>query len=237
MMRMILAIRPDLPMQGCPGGRLRYDPAMTEPRPAPPSGADAPRSDPPAADPPFLGGRGFDLLMGLGVLLISAISLWVAVSANRTQEKMLAASVWPSLQFGTSNTSTEGEPQIAFDLLNRGIGPARIRWAELSHDGRPVHDLRELLAACCGHEGKTPGFTSGLRQRVLGADEWIQLVRIPRAQLSDELWTALDQTRHRMRLRACYCSVLDDCWLLDSREDEAAPVRQCPAAPEVLWGR
>jgi hypothetical protein len=201
------------------------DPASS---PAPPAA--------PTADPGFLGGRAFDLLVGLGVLLISAISLWVAVSANRTQEKMLAASVWPSLQFGTSNTSTDGEPQIALDLLNRGIGPARIRWAELSYDDRGVHNLRELLAACCEFEGESPGFTSGLRQRVLGADEWIQLVRIPRAAIDDRLWEALDRARHRTRLRACYCSVLDDCWLLDSRNDEAEPVAQCPAAPEVLWG-
>lgn len=217
---------------------------MTEPTPVPPPRPDAtPAADAAhapvaaAAPEPFLGGRRFDLLMGLGVLLISAVSLWVAVSANRTQERMLAASVWPSLQFGTSNTSTEGEPQIALDLLNRGIGPARIRWAELSHDGKPVHDLRELLAACCSPAGDaTPGFTSGLRQRVLGADEWIQLVRIPRADLPDALWQALDQSRHKMRLRACYCSVLDECWILDSSQDEPAPVKQCPAAPAVLWG-
>jgi hypothetical protein len=206
---------------------------MTEtPTPAP----GPPASDAPVPDKPFLGGRSFDLLMGLGVLLISAISLWVAVSANRTQEKMLAASVWPSLQFGTSNISPEGEPQIALDLLNRGIGPARIRWAELSYDGQPVRNLRELLKTCCGHEGESSGYTSGLRQRVLGADEWIQLVRIPREGQPEALWQALDQGRHKMRLHACYCSVPDDCWLLDSREDEAKPVKQCPAAPAVLWG-
>lgn len=202
----------------------------------PPAETPPPEPGQPAANKPFLGGRSFDLLVGLGVLLISAISLWVAVSANRTQERMLAASVWPSLQFGTSNISTEGEPQIAFDLLNRGIGPARIRWAELSHDGTPVQDLSAFLKACCGHEGESYGFTSGLRQRVLGADEWIQLVRIPREGQPEALWQALDQARHKVRLRACYCSVLDDCWLLDSREDEAAPVKQCPAAPAVLWG-
>jgi hypothetical protein len=198
--------------------------------PTPPRPAEA------APDKPFLGGRSFDLLMGLGVLLISAISLWVAVSANRTQERMLAASVWPSLQFGTSNISPEGEPQIALDLLNRGIGPARIRWAEVSHDGTPVQNLRVLLKECCGHEGDSYGFSSGLRQRVLGADEWIQLVRIPREGQAEALWQALDEARHEMRLRACYCSVLDDCWLLDSRQEEAEPVKQCPAAPAVLWG-
>ena len=203
---------------------------MTEPTPPRPDTA------PPAADRPFLGGRGFDLLMGLGVLLISVVSLVVAVSANRTQERMLAASVWPSLMYGTSNISSEGEPQIALDLLNRGIGPARIRWAEVSHRDRPLRNLRELLKECCGHTGEVDSFTSGLQRRVLGADEWIQIVRVPREGLPDPLWEKLDAARHDIRLRACFCSVLDDCWLFDSTRDDAEPAAQCPAAPRVLWG-
>src|SRR5690606_9891318 len=41
--------------------------------------------------------------------------------------------------------------------------------------------------------------------------------------------------RHKVRLRACCCSVLDDCWLLDSEQDEPAPVKACSAPPPVLW--
>lgn len=190
----------------------------------------------PSPDKPFLGGRSFDLLMGLGVLLISAISLWVAVSANRTQERMLAASVWPSLMYGTSNVSSEGEPQIALDLLNRGIGPARIRWAEITYRDRPLRNLRGLLKECCGQTTEVGSFTSGLQRRVLGADEWIQIVRVPREGLPDPLWEQLDAARHEVRLRACFCSVLDDCWLFDSTLDDAEPADRCPAPPPVLWG-
>jgi hypothetical protein len=204
-------------------------PAPTAPPPASPAGS-------PPADTPFLGGRGFDLLMGLGVLLISVVSLVVAVSANRTQERMLAASVWPSLMYGTSNISSEGEPQIALDLLNRGIGPARIRWAEITYRDRPLRNLRELMKACCGHTGEVGSFTSGLQRRVLGADEWIQIVRVPREGLPDPLWEQLDAARHDVRLRACFCSVLDDCWLFDSTLDDAEPADRCPAPPPVLWG-
>jgi hypothetical protein len=180
-------------------------------------------------------GRGLDAFIALGVLAISLISLFVAVSANRTQERMLAASVWPSLQFGTSNVGSDGTPQLTFDLLNRGVGPARLRWSELSVAGRPVRTLRELFAACCGEEVATYGFSSGLHRRVLGSDEWIHVVRIPREGLPDPLWEALDRARHDVRLRACYCSVLDDCWVLDSDADEPARVEVCPAAPAKTW--
>lgn len=189
----------------------------------------------------LLAGRGFELLIGGGVLLISLVSLFVAVSANRTQERMLAASVWPSLIFGTSSASQEGVPQVSFDLLNRGTGPARVRWAELLYDGAPVRDSDALLTRCCGRFPESSGrqyslMTSGIQRRVLGADEWVALLRAPRPDPPTPAWEALDRERHKIRLRACYCSVLDDCWLFDSESDDPEPVRHCPRAPAVLWG-
>jgi len=180
-------------------------------------------------------GRGLDLMIALGVLAISLISLFVAVSSNRTQERMLAASVWPSLQFGTSNVGTDGAPQLTFDLLNRGVGPARMRWSELSLAGKPVQTLNEFLLLCCDEKDGSLGYSSGLHRRVLGSDEWIHVVRIPREGLSEALWQKLDEKRQQVRLRACYCSVLDDCWLLDSDAGEPTAVATCPAAPAKLW--
>ena len=184
--------------------------------------------------------RLFEFVVGAGVLLISLISLFVAVSANRTQERMLAASVWPSLMFGTSSVSPQGVPEIRLDLLNRGTGPARVRWAEVLYDGTPVRDSRSLLSHCCGQRPESSDddqiFTSGIQNRVLGADEWIALLRMPRPNPSTPVWEALSGERHKIRLRACYCSVLDDCWLLDSDRDDPESVRQCPRKPAVLWG-
>jgi len=184
--------------------------------------------------------RLFEFIIGAGVLLISLISLFVAVSANRTQERMLAASVWPSLMFGTSSVSPEDVPEIRLDLLNRGTGPARVRWAEVLYDGTPVRDSRSLLSQCCGQRPESPDddqiFTSGIQNRVLAADEWITLLRMPRPNPSTPVWEALSDERHKVRLRACYCSVLDDCWLFDSKRDDPESVRQCPRKPAVLWG-
>jgi hypothetical protein len=180
-------------------------------------------------------------LVGACAILISAVSLYVAINANRTQERMLAASVWPSLLFATSNASTEGEPQISFDLLNRGIGPARMRWAELRYAGTPVRNVGELLERCCRtrlHEtdgARYPVVTSGVQNRVIGIGEWVPMLRMPRAEATARTWEALDRERHKVQLRACYCSVLDDCWLYDSDRADPEPVSQCPAPGKVLW--
>ena len=196
----------------------------------------APETDKPARRDSRL----FEFVIGAGVLLISLISLFVAVSANRTQERMLAASVWPSLNFGTSDVSPEGVPQITLDLLNRGTGPARVRWAEVLYDGTPVRDSRSLLSRCCGQAPESSDdyqiVTSGIQHRVLGANEWITLLRMPQSDPATPLWETLKRERHKVRLRACYCSVLDDCWLLDSDRADPEAVRQCPRTPAVLWG-
>lgn len=78
--------------------------------------------------------------MGASAILLSVVSLFVAISANRTQERMLAASIWPSLLFSTSNTAPDGTPQLGIDLLNRGIGPARVRWLEMYYRDAPLAD-------------------------------------------------------------------------------------------------
>lgn len=179
----------------------------------------------------------FEIIMGGGVLLVSLISLFVAVSANRTQERMLAASVWPSLIYATSNVDPDGTPQVSFDLLNRGVGPARVRWAELRYQGTAVRDSRELLAACCGvpADDALHVTTSGIQRRVIAAGEWIRLLRVPQPEVASGVYDALSRERRNVDLRLCYCSVLDDCWLLDSKRDDPQPVKRCPAPPAVLW--
>lgn len=185
------------------------------------------------------GGRLFEIVVGTCAIVVSVVSLFVAISANRTQERMLAASVWPSLLFSTSNATTDGAPRIGIDLLNRGTGPARVRWLEMYYGDALLLDWRDLLRRCCLQQSaqvdQVQGFTSGVQNRVLGADEWVQMLQIPRSGVPEAVWNALDRERSRVRMRACYCSVLDDCWIFDSSKEDPEPVRRCPTPGKVLW--
>jgi hypothetical protein len=186
--------------------------------------------------------RRIELLIGFCVVLISVISLFVAASANRTQERLLAAGVWPNLQFATGNADRDGKPAITFDLVSRGVGPARVRWVELDYDGHRVDDSGQLIERCCGREQRASGrrvaaTTSGINPRVVGPDEWITFFHMPRDRNAPEVWHALERGLPRITMRACYCSVLDDCWMLDSRTPEPAPVARCPAAGGDAWSR
>lgn len=186
--------------------------------------------------------RRIELLIGFCVVLISMISLFVAASANRTQERLLAASVWPNLQFATGNADRNGVPAITFDLVSRGVGPARVRWVEVDYDGHRVDDSAQLLDRCCAREKQASGqrtvtTTSGIHPRVVGPDEWITFFHMPREGNAPAVWHALERGLPKIVMRACYCSVLDDCWMLDSRQPEPAPVARCPVSDGAAWSR
>ncbi len=179
-----------------------------------------------------------DLVIAVSAIAISTISLWVALREDRTQERLLAASVWPYLQFSTSNI-VDNKNVVSLDLINAGVGPARVRWLDLYYHGRPIGNPRALFSACCLPPGKSPHrhgvITEYMQHRVLVPHELVHFVAMPLATFNSGEYQAFNRERLKMYVRACYCSVLDDCWILDSREEEPSAVRNCPTADSPLF--
>ena len=170
-------------------------------------------------------------------ILVSVVSLGVALSSNRTQERLLAASAWPTLEFGTGNRSDSGTDEITLVLGNNGVGPARLRGVRVFYRGEFSADSRRLMQRCCA-AGDSPfiAVTSGTRGRVLKAGDRIVLMTLPTDTNSNELWQRLDRARTDITVQACYCSVLDDCWIFDSTRMDPEPVRSCPVlSAEEEW--
>jgi hypothetical protein len=163
-------------------------------------------------------------------IVVSLITLWVALSSNHTQERMLAASTWPTLEYGTGNRDDEGHDVISLEIGNNGVGPARLRGVQVYYQGQLVHDSVDLLKRCC-ELGESPvqTVTSGTRGRVLKAGDRIQFMRLPLANNSADVWRRFNTERFKVEVRGCYCSVLDDCWSFDSNRTDTDLVRSCPA--------
>ena len=171
-------------------------------------------------------------------VVVSMISLWVAFSANHTQERLLAASVWPTLEYGTGNRDDQGRDLIIMEIDNNGVGPARLRGVQVFYDGKRAGNSVELLQLCCGLGEKQPvqTVTSGTRGRVLKAGDKIEFMMLPMETNDADLWKRFNQERFKVEVRACYCSVLDDCWTMSSMRTEPEPVRSCPAiSVEEEW--
>ena len=175
-------------------------------------------------------GRSPRYLGGAFAITVSLISLWVAFSANRTQERLLAASVWPALEYGTGNRSDTGADEITLVIGNKGTGPARLRGVRVLYDGKFIPNSVALLNVCCElHDGPVNTVTSGTRGRVLKAGDEVTFMMFPKGGLnSDEIWQRFNQERFKVEVEACYCSVLDDCWKFDSTRMDPERVASCP---------
>ncbi|MGC2128844.1 MAG: hypothetical protein WA629_02000, partial [Candidatus Aquilonibacter sp.] len=85
-----------------------------------------------------------DLIVGLSAIIISVASLWVALRADRTQEQLLQASVWPYVEYFSSDATQNGDKRLAFELRNAGVGPAIVRTFAVEYNGHPYSSLRDL---------------------------------------------------------------------------------------------
>jgi hypothetical protein len=176
-----------------------------------------------------------DILIGVAVIFISVASLWVASGESRTQQRLLSASVWPYLQFQSSNATPDGMPRITLTIENAGVGPAKVRWFALYYRDKPYTNVRALLKACCGLHGRTWTLTSSVQSGVLEAHQPLPFITFPAEKNDAKLYKAFDKERQHIDVRACYCSVLDECWLLDTRETEPKPVNDCSKPDPIVF--
>lgn len=197
----------------------------------------APANSPPMALPPDrahrTGAFWLDFLVATSAVIISVISLWVAQRSDGTQERLLAASVWPYVEFFTSNLP-EGKPEIELTLRNAGVGPARIRWMTVDYRGKSVIGPRALLTACCesSRSRVLQYVTSTVTHTVLVPHESVNFLAVTPSARNVAQYKTLDRERSNLHVRVCYCSVLDDCWLLDNHsEEDPQPVGKCPPIP------
>lgn len=178
-----------------------------------------------------------DITIALAAVCISLASLWIAVKADRIQERILTASVWPVLLYESSNyveseSGSERPGVIRFTITNAGVGPALIQWFDVYYGGRPMASGAAFIETCCGlsraRAASTRITTNYVQDRVLAAREVLHFVEVPRSSTSTRAYRALDRERQKVYVRACYCSALEDCWLFDSRKRDRVALSACP---------
>ena len=172
------------------------------------------------------------VLVTVPTFIISiALAYATFVQADATR-KIQLSETWPYIAFGTSNASPDGKAEISINMTNNGVGPARLEQMELTYNGRPIASPRELLRACCAGEQRLSFMTSPVGG-VLRPGETRQFIRVPKTADNAAIWERLNGERWKISVRSCYCSIFDDCWVLESRLDNSLrgpeKVKACPA--------
>jgi len=194
------------------------------------TGADDIQAHPRRTGLPWL-----DLALALSAIFISAVSLAVAIDHGRTERELVAASSWPFLRALYSNSWGAGEARFAaIGVSNGGVGPAKLESYQVFYNGKPAANQVDLLRRCCGL-GPTPeDFAGAMHNKGMFAIVDHTVLRpgdvsvVLGVKRGTEVGDRLADSFRRMDFRACYCSILDQCWISNLRSTRVQAVKACP---------
>ncbi len=186
------------------------------------------------ATPRRTGHSHVDLVLALLAIAMSAISLAVAFENGRTERGLLAASSWPFLREIVSNQYGDAHDAV-IGVSNGGVGPAKLKSLEVDLDGQPVSSALDLLRRCCGLgdasviRAQLPKgiVTSVADESVLRPGEENVVLAVHRVAEAPDVPNRFIASLTKIGFRACYCSVLDECWTSDLRSTRTIPIDAC----------
>lgn len=213
----------------------------------PPAGAPAPEDtamidEPEAPHAHHKSGIAWlDLSLAIAVLVLSAASLLTAQHTGHTMEKLVEensrlvrANATPILQFLTGNVE-DGARAITLSVANVGTGTARVIWFEVTKDGVVQNDPNDLIdyTPRAEEQDYLPTRPVGGTYFPAGETRQFMLWRYPSGPASRAKWNAFDSARERIKVTACFCSVLGECWTSHLAADMPQPVAVCPPRGRV----
>jgi hypothetical protein len=187
------------------------------------------------------GHRWVDFAVPLSAVVVSVISLAVAVHHGNTMKEMAQANArlvqansWPLLQFATGNASDAGQPEITLNIENAGVGPAKLISLEIFHDGQRIRTPHDVMKLMDPSGATRPQFHLSVNPpMVLRAGETTLILGMNR-EGQEAVWDKLNTLRFELSFRACYCSVFDECWVSDLTTVSPKPVGHCAVSPDTF---
>ena len=172
----------------------------------------------------------YDAIAAVIAALVGMLALLVAGYTAYIQRQQVRAQVWPWLVAGNNDN------ERSIEVLNKGVGPAIVRSAQVFVDGKPQPDWQRVLKAL----GTVPHrySQSTLNPNVLTPGE-----KVPAIQFADEddykRFKAAAVQRVTL-VNICYCSTLDECWMYSDKHavgykslaQLVEPVDRCPKLPD-----
>ena len=187
---------------------------------------------------PHTGHRWWDFAIGGTALLVSLVSLAVAVHHGQVMERLVAANSWPNVEVSANVQRPDSGAGVRFEISmkNSGIGPARVQTLELWNGATPIPDA-SAIGALIKKNGDGTSFSAQVGGgtvigSVIGAGDTVVPLSIETAD-SARWAIAMVKTAAAIESRVCFCSVFDECHVADSRSAKsiAKRVDACPAVP------
>ena len=171
-------------------------------------------------------------LLSLAGVFTGGAALYLTLIQAEAVRQQTAAAAWPYIQFSIADTDDGDAARFALNFRNVGVGPAKLRTAQLQLDDQPVMSWVDATQRLSDeplklgvHFGR-----SAISGRVLAPGESSVAFETSYRPLVLSLQQAV--YGGRVALSYCYCSIFDECWLVttsnDGREPDHPQVEQCP---------
>lgn len=208
----------------------------------------------PARKPRRDWGLWLQVVPGVVGMFIGVLALYAALSEAEAVRKQQQAAVWPYVELTAEQHGLPGERNIELLVTNKGIGPARILYFDVSVDGEASATWQDVFFSLFANDKdadvnlRVVTSDKGVTNTVLSPEERVQFFYISQqdanrlAELQDEAEAqrtrdyqlrAIDKlldglVTDRVIFHACYCSVFDDCWEVKSNSRDRKKVEACP---------
>jgi hypothetical protein len=185
-----------------------------------------------------------DVIIAVSVIFISVLSLAVSIEHGRTMAKMVeqnqklvVASTLPILSVGWWDLDpVTNKPLEQLNVRNDGVGPAIIEIFEVRYKG-VAQTTDTLRGACCAQTvGKALSYIGDISGTTLPARDTRNIFTIKPLGSENRIFQGFDKIKEDISFRACYCSVLDECWETNFDQKRPQPVKECKVATgDKLW--
>jgi hypothetical protein len=142
-----------------------------------------------------------EMIVALSALLIGLVTAFTSIYSAYVDREYARASVWPRLEIFRSYSSDS----FSYNVANSGTGPALIKYAKVQSGSTYLKTWAEL-------ETFKNIKQSHISNRTLPPQKTITPV-----SYEGENVGILVDADESISIELCYCSIYDQCWLIDRR--------------------
>lgn len=157
-----------------------------------------------------------EMIIAGSALIVSLITAFASIYSAFIDRAYARSSVWPRLEIYRNYDASK--TYFSYGVNNKGTGPAVIKYARLSYNDNVIKSWPEYLQMRIGRD--VEHVQSHIGSKVLSAGESIKPME------TRDKDTALLTEEDGLQIELCYCSVYDECWLVN-RLNAPMPVAQC----------
>lgn len=193
----------------------------------------------------LISGQMTNRIMAISAIVISAASFYVAVLQTKATQQQVKAETWPYLQIDSGNYDSDSASKIInYTLVNAGVGPARVESMQVFYQGNLIKSFDDLTRQCCIKDLEVSAGQALLKNKQVGtaisanpspvilpSESKVDLFRLYLDDNNQVFWDHINKVRNQLQSEACYCSVLDECWVTNFR-DKPKPTSHCQSSPE-----